>query len=181
MKILISILLASILVSCKQSPSNNPFDKNFETDIDDRLNNGWERPISTQCGYAIVRAPESKFRIFYQVFDEDLKFITETNWGNPPIVGKGFEYTIDTLNINEQKLDSIFDNEDSLIQIPIDTSDFNSYINPFGFHVIEYVNDSVTIANNEKKDSINLGIRIYHLWDGLIVRQIEYYNFKNGS
>lgn len=181
MRILFSIFLAAILVSCKPSPINNPFDKIFDIDIDELLNAGWERPISTQCGYARVSAPEGRFRLFYQVFDEELKFITETNWGNPPIVAKGFEYTIDTLKINEHKLDSILDNKDSLIQTPIDTGDFNLHLNPFGFHVIEYVNDSIIITNDEKKDSISLGISIYHLWDGLIVRQIEYYNFKNSS
>lgn len=96
MKNLILILCCfTILWSCKQKPTYNPFDDHFNIDKKHLLKDGMDTIIDG-CGYYSLQFKNKKFTPSYQYF-----------FGNDTLLTKGFFYTIDTITSKTTNIDSI--------------------------------------------------------------------------
>ena len=124
------------LLSCKQKPSYNPFDNQFNIDesyfIKDGLDTIWDT-----CGYyGVVKINNhSKMSYVYQ-YDN--------------LIGKYYHFYIDTINVKEK---IIYDsnNYDSLNSLPLNKISLNKSLKKFNYKFYKQKGKIVYIINNNSK------------------------------
>jgi hypothetical protein len=172
MKIFYFILVATLLITCRQLDSNkemptyNPFDEQFNVWVPALKMNNCELH-SAQCGYWNLENTKHRLRTYYQYFDE-----------NPnKIVAKGFNYIIDTLPL-PQNLKGTFSGREagSFLEIPFDEIALNKELSRFNYQIIEVKEWEILISNENRADTVSLDYVTYGVnTDSTFVREINYF------
>ena len=111
--ILISFCLL-FFFNCKEKPTYNPFDDQFELDRNYLIKSGMDTVI-VGCGYYNLTFKNKKFSPFYQYnFDDDNE-----------VLAKGFTFIIDSIHSKTSNLDSIRSLNYSLSDINQNLKKFN--------------------------------------------------------
>ncbi|MCL7753489.1 hypothetical protein [Polaribacter sp. Z022] len=114
--ILISFCLF-FFFNCKEKPTYNPFDDQFELDRNELIKSGMDTVI-VGCGYYNLTFKSKKFSPFYQYhFDDDNE-----------VLAKGFIYIIDSIHSKTSNLDSIKSLNYSLLDINNNLKKFNKIL-----------------------------------------------------
>ncbi len=137
MRILIKISLTIFLViSCKSSPTYNPFDDKFDISIKEVIEDGCDSiPV---CSYINLQQKTGRFRVFYQI-----------PRGERDVVAKGFSYFLDTIkgvknySISEKEIKSL-----------------NKELNKYSYKFLSQNDDYIKIIKNDLKDTLKVEMLI---------------------
>ena len=134
MKRNILILICCLsLINCKEKPSYNPFDDQFNIDesyfLIDKLDT-----IRDTCGYYGLEKKDAKFSVFYAFYLDEL-------------IGKGFSFNIDTIKIKKEYKYEILDSINSLNFNP---RKLNLALKKFNFEFYKKINNQVLIINKSQ-------------------------------
>jgi len=163
------IILMLVFACCKEEPSYNPFDEQFNVSVSQVVKNECDT-IPAGCGYINLKEKEGRGRTYYQVsydfFDE--------------VVAKGFIYDVDTFEVDyyqgyylDRKL------VDSLKQFFIPTEHLNKNLSKYEYSFLDRSDNIVRISNTRKQDTIELKVTISEANSkNQIVRTLEYYASK---
>mgnify|MGYP000005825692 CR=1 FL=1 len=140
MKRIILILISTItLFSCKQRPTYNPFDDQFNIDESYFSKDGLDT-IRDTCGYYCLEKKDTNFSIFYAYYLDDL-------------IGKGFNFNIDTIKIKKEYKYEILDSINSLAFNP---KKLNLALKKFNYEFYKKNKNQVLIIN-KNQNKINTG------------------------
>lgn len=146
-----------LLTSCENPPTYHPFEGESNISIK-KLMDGQCDTISAGCGYYNIYKGKSGFTPYYQVYQFE------------KVVAKGFKYDIDTIGIRTSN--QII--KDSILHLPIDKSNMDSYLNKYGYR-IHFVSENSIHIINKSDDIIKLPVRIDSLDNTRVIRRVEYY------
>lgn len=167
-KMILSIIIAVYLTSCKKEPTYNPFDQVFDISIGQVVKNGCDT-LSAGCGFFNLAEKSSPSYMYYQIHSENFQ----------QVVAKGFTYHVDTfakINI----ADSYSAKEhDSIMNVAINIDRLNSQIDKYSYNYLDHKEDSIRIVNAEIQDTINLRMKMSKTAIGnKYVRILEYFKTK---
>ena len=157
MKRNILILICCLsLINCKEKPSYNPFDDQFDLDRNDLIKSGMDTVIAG-CGYYNLTFKNKKFSPFYHYhFDDDNE-----------VLAKGFTYIIDSIHSKTSNLDSIKSLYYSL-------SDINKSLKKFN-KKLKKENNKLVINNIDTTKNFILDKGVDWENDSTFVRVISFY------
>jgi len=135
-KCIIIFSLLALVLSCKQKPTYNPFDDQFNIDesyfIKDNLDTIWDT-----CGYyGIVKInDQSKMSYVYQ---------------SNKLIGKYYQFNIDTIEVKKKVL---YDSSeyDSLTSLPINQKKLNNSLKHFNYKFYGQKGKNIYLINNDTK------------------------------
>jgi len=171
MKFIIKILcITSIVISCffscKEKPTYNPFDNQFNVSVRSLIRDNCDT-ISAECGYYNLTKREGKLRPYYQIYDEEFY----------EVVAKGFIYPMDTFKVEE--FVDIYTSKsliDSVAYLPINEEELNEEFWKFGYVIYQRYQDTIQIVNAENKDTIELKLSVFPVnYNRSIARGIGYF------
>lgn len=135
----------TIIWSCKEKPTYNPFDSQFNIDKSELLKDGMDTIIDG-CGYYSYGFIKRKFTPLYHYhFD----------YNNGKLLGKGFYYIVDSIQ-------SFTTNIDSIKNLHYDLKHLNQKLRKFNFR-IEKKNGQLTVKNND--NSTTFKATFYTNWE----------------
>ena len=162
---LIFILLI-VFISCKEKPTYNPFDDQFNVSVRQLVRDKRDT-ISAGCGYFNLRKNSGRFRPYYQIYADDFH----------EVVAKGFDLYIDTFK-TQKPYDKPFVRQqmDSILDLPINRKIIDMELGKFGYRVISRDSSIIKIANKATNDTVTERIETfttpYHRY---ITRGITYF------
>lgn len=163
------IIMIFFTISCKQSPTYNSFDDQFDISIRQVIKNDCDT-IPAGCGFFNLREKKGRLRNYYQVYVDD--------WNK--VDAKGFSYFLDTIKVAGLKN---FNNLDAIKISEQEVQDLNSELIKYNYKFLDHNkrgNNYLRIIEKDLKDTLNLQI----LWkwvnkkDSTIERTIEYWKPK---
>jgi len=163
------ILILILFISCKEKPTYNPFDDQFNISVSQLVRDKYDT-ISAGCGYFNLTKNSGKFRPYYQIYADDFH----------KILAKGFTYEIDSFVIPKIHDGALMQQQmDSIRNLPFDKKTMNTELGKFGYQIIQQESDTLKIINKDTKDTIITRIRLStNLHNRSIVRVIEYLKSK---
>lgn len=124
------LYLSFVLIGCKEKPTYNPFDNQFNIDEDyfikDKLDTIWDT-----CGYYNLSKKELNFEILYGYY-------------GPNLLGKAFSMPIDTIKLKSKYE---FRKRDSINSISFDIEKLNLALNKYNYEFYSQFEDYVLISN----------------------------------
>ena len=163
--IIIGFFFISV-IGCKEKPTYNPFDDQFNVSVKQLVKDGCHQ-VSAQCGYFNFIQNEGKGNVYYQIFIEEPKVV----------VGKGFEYIVDTIELlNKERF---FEQLDSINLKPVNLVDLDLYLSEYNFAAIIQEGEKIGIVDEYFGDTINLKIRSNLEGENMVVRRISYFVGRN--
>lgn len=124
------LILIVFCFGCKEKPTYNPFDDQFNIDesyfIKDKLDTIWDT-----CEYYNLSKKELNFEILYGYYDTNL-------------LGKAFSMPIDTIKL---KGNYDFRKLDSINSISFDVDKLNLALNKYNYEFLSHVKYKVLILN----------------------------------
>ena len=152
------ILILIVFISCKEKPTYNPFDDQFNVSVRQLVRDKCDT-IPAGCGYFNLTKNSGRFRPYYQIYADDFH----------EVVAKGFQYTVDSFKTRKAH-DKVFlrYQMDSVADLPLDKEKVNVEFGKFGYQLINRDSCAITIANEEIGDTIQL-----RLETGTSIRKID--------
>lgn len=167
--ILIVIFTSFIIFACKEKPTYNPFDDQYNVSVNQLIKDNCDS-ISAGCGYFNLIQRSGRLKTYYQTFLE------EPN----KVVAKGFSYTIDSfqVQINHGRIYTNKTYIDSIENLSINNELLNKELQVFGYKMYRRDHDTILITNDRKHDTIQLYIRATDngIDQDKLYRVIHYYN-----
>ena len=127
-----------LLLSCKQKPTYNPFDNQFNIDESylkkDKLDTIWDT-----CGYYALVKKEKGYTVDY-------------HYRSGNFLAKAFSFNIDTIKLNSKYS---FEIRDSINSLPFDPQKLNIMLKKFNYKFHKQVHNKVVLINlkNNKTDT----------------------------
>lgn len=173
MKKILIVSIIFLLGNCKHKPTYNAFDNEFDISLKDVIKDGCDT-MSVGCGWFNLRQKKGRLRNYYQIYIND--------WNS--VNAKGFDYFLDTLNINGQK---DYDRVRLLKITDKNITELNSELKKYGYIFSNQKTDNygyrnVEIINYKTKDTVQLDILLK--WEDttnstIIFRELTYWRKNN--
>tara|TARA_R110002073_G_scaffold8207_7_gene45939 strand:+ start:46508 stop:46996 length:489 start_codon:yes stop_codon:yes gene_type:complete len=152
-KITFFLIVPLLFINCKEKPTYNPFDTQFNLDKSQLLKDGMDTIIDG-CGYYRLSFIEKKFSPYYQYFFEK----------GDNLLAKGFDYRLDTIR-------SFSSNLDSVQKLSYDLTQLNQELKKFKFRIVRN-RDSLLVQNEDSSTSIKANLWTDWVNDSTFVRYI---------
>lgn len=149
------ICLLCILSSCRQEPSYNPFDNQFDLVTSEFSEADLDTAI-VGCGFYNLYPRNKRFTPFYQFYFEE-----------EALQAKGFVYFIDTIYCKKYNMDSIE-------QVHFNLSEVNEHLKKFDKHITRK-DDQLLINHVDSTKMVLLDVNVDHVNDSTYIRAIEFF------
>ena len=164
MKILVTILVGTMLIGCKTKNIDfDPFDNDYRFHKNFRLSD--YDTIRIECGYWNLTNKHNGS--YYQFFLDESE-----------IVGKGFNLTLDEIQVSYPDYDSINSIFKSMQKKLIDITSIQERLKQFGIKQVTLLPDSVLFDRLEmidERDSVFYANILSQVENNKIIRQISYF------
>lgn len=151
----------TIIWSCKEKPTYNPFDNQINIDKSELLKDGMDTIIDG-CGYYSLGFTKRKFSPFYQFY-----------FGNDKVLAKGFYYTIDTIISKTTNIDSIKN-------LNFDLKDLNKRLDKYK-RIVTQEKDKLIIKSSDSTKIIFTNYLVEWENDSTFIRYINFYKSTNNE
>jgi len=168
MKLTIILLFFVVILSCKEKPTYNPFDDQYNVAVSELVKDNCDT-LSAGCGYFNLIQRSGRFKTYYQTFMEKPNHV----------VAKGFSYVIDSFETQKDISLRINDSfTDSILDLPINQQALDNELKKFDYKIYKRAFDNVFIINDKINDTIRVSIIVGadDINKNRIYRVINYYD-----